>query len=184
MFALFNISYIFVYIRYIYTIYIVYHLCMQTLGRTHVRIWKHLPCHTGRVIGLEANGKIKGLRCGVFTFLILVPCLNHTNPPRPCHLFLSDTPFNPLWMVLPQFHSVDNVILQFLFCFVFCRCICVVQTVLVTCCLSLQEGGMLKVSYIQATWLYCDVGVVHQASVVTVNYINHDLQGKSPFIAW
>lgn len=44
-------------------------------------------------------------------------------------------------------------------------------------------GGKLKVRYIQATWLYCDVGVVHQASVVTVNYINHDLQGKSPFIA-
>lgn len=43
--------------------------------------------------------------------------------------------------------------------------------------------GRLKVRYIQATWLYCDVGVVHQASVVTVNYINHDLQGKSPFIA-
>lgn len=93
---------------------------MQIWAHTHVRIWKHLHCHTGRVIGLEVNGRIKGLRCGVFTFLILVPCLNHrgsTNPPRPCHLFLSDTPFNPLWMVLAQFHSVDNVILQLLLFF-------------------------------------------------------------------
>lgn len=170
---------------------------MQMLAHTHVRIWKHLHCHAGKVIGLEVNGRIKGLRCGVFTFLILVPCLNHrgsTNPPRPCHLFLSDTPFNPLWMVLSQFHSVDNVILQLLlffnlFVLFFCRCICVVQTVFVTCCFGLREegvevggGGELKVRYIQATWLYCDVGGVHQASVVTVNYINHDLQGKSPFI--
>lgn len=43
-------------------------------------------------------------------------------------------------------------------------------------------GGKLKVRYIQVTWLYCDVGVVHQATVVTVNYINHDLQVKSSFI--
>lgn len=53
---------------------------MYTDTSTHVHIWKHLPCQTGRVIGLEVNGRIKGLRCDVFTFLILLPCLN---PPRP-----------------------------------------------------------------------------------------------------
>lgn len=42
----------------------VYHLCLATLAGIHMHIWKHLPCHTGRVIGLEVNGRIKGLRCG------------------------------------------------------------------------------------------------------------------------
>lgn len=51
-----------------------------------------------------------------------------------------------------------------------------------SCCLDLR-GGKLKVGYVQAIWLYSDVGVVHQVGVVTVNYINHDLQDKSPFIS-
>lgn len=64
---------------------------------------------------IRSEWKDQRLRCGVFKFLILVLWLNHrvsTNPPRGCHLFLSDALFNPLEMVLSKFHSEDNVILQ------------------------------------------------------------------------
>lgn len=81
-------------------------------------------------------------------------------------------------MVLSKFHSEDNVILQISAdAPVFFR-------LHFSSCLDLRgKGGGLKVGYVQATRLYSGVGVVHQVGVVTVNYINHDLQDKSPFIS-
>lgn len=86
----------------------------DTGSHEHARLKTLTPSHR-QGYRIRSEWKDQRRRCGVFKFLILVLCLNHrvsTNPPRGCHLFLSDTPFNPLGMVLSKFHSEDNVILQ------------------------------------------------------------------------
>lgn len=119
----------------------------------HARLKTLTPSHR-QGYRIRSEWKDQRLWCGVFKFLILVLCLNHrvsTNPPRGCHLFLSDTPFNPLGMVLSKFHSQDNVILQI------CAYAPVFFRLHFSCCLDLrgEAEGRVRTSNLAVQWCRC-----------------------------